>query len=349
MNILQAAELVLEEAQEPLHYRDIMQCILARQLWTTQGETPDQTLNAKLSLDIKDHGAASLFQRTAPGYYALRRWGLPEVSPSSDGHNGSQDTTQEAVIVCTGIPMVPLSFTDATMYILENYAQGQPMHYRDITRKALELGLIKTSGLTPEATLYAQVLTEIGRWAKRGEEPRFVKEGKGFIGLTSWTPVGLPSQIEQHNQEVRQQLHTRLSRMSPREFEALVGELLVALGFDEVVVTSYSHDGGIDVQGTLAIGDVIRLHMAVQVKRWKHNVHAPTVQQLRGTLRSPHQGLIITTSDFSSGARKEAECDGKVPIALMNGDQLVALLVEHDIGVRRTSYDLIELGEDQDE
>ena len=29
----------------------------------------------------------------------------------------------------------------------------------------------------------------------------------------------------------------------------------------------------------------------------------------------------------------------------MNGEQLVRLLVENDIGVHRTSYDLIELGE----
>lgn len=34
---------------------------------------------------------------------------------------------------------------------------------------------------------------------------------------------------------------------------------------------------------------------------------------------------------------------------LMNGEQLVALLVEHEIGVRRESYELIELGEAEEE
>jgi restriction system protein len=42
------------------------------------------------------------------------------------------------------------------------------MHYRDITRKALGLHLITTGGLTPEATMYAAVLTEIQRQIKRG-------------------------------------------------------------------------------------------------------------------------------------------------------------------------------------
>jgi restriction endonuclease Mrr len=43
--------------------------------------------------------------------------------------------------------------------------------------------------------------------------------------------------------------------------------------------------------------------------------------------------------------RAEAERPNAVPVALMNGEQLVRLLVENDIGVHRTSYDLIELGE----
>ena len=62
-----------------------------------------------------------------------------------------------------------------------------------------------------------------------------------------------------------------------------------------------------------------------------------------GSLGTHDQGLIITTSDFSSGARIEAERVNDVPFALMDGEQLVRLLVEHKIGVRRVPYDLIEL------
>jgi restriction system protein len=100
----------------------------------------------------------------------------------------------------------------------------------------------------------------------------------------------------------------------------------------------------------LVVGDVIRTHMAVQVKRWKGNVQAPTVQQVRGSLGSHDQGLIITTSDFSAGAREEAALLNKTPIALMNGTQLVTLLVEHGIGVRRTAHELIDvIDQEEDE
>ena len=60
-------------------------------------------------------------------------------------------------------------------------------------------------------------------------------------------------------------------------------------------------------QGVPVVGEVIRTKMAVQVKKWgKQNVQAPHVQQVRGSLVAHEQGLIITTSDFSKGAREEA-------------------------------------------
>lgn len=138
-------------------------------------------------------------------------------------------------------------------------------------------------------------------------------------------------------------LHARLMALDPSAFEGLIGELLVALGFVDVGVTARSGDGGIDVRGTLVVGGVIQVHMAVQVKRWTRNVQALIVQQVRGSLGTHDQGLIITTSDFSSGAQKEARRANAVPVGLMNGAQLVTLLVEHEIGVQRQAYSLIEL------
>ena len=93
------------------------------------------------------------------------------------------------------------------------------------------------------------------------------------------------------------------------------------------------------------MGDVVRIKMAVQVKKWKrkNNIQAPVVQQVRGSLGAHEQGLIITTSDFSTGAVEEAAQADKTPIALMNGEQLVMLLMEHGIGVHRSTPDLFEI------
>ncbi len=172
-----------------------------------------------------------------------------------------------------------------------------------------------------------------------------MQHGRGLVGLGAWLPVGIATRIEDHNAEVRRSLLERAREASPAAFEELVGELLAAMGFADVAVTSIGGDGGIDVRGTLVVGEAVRIRMAVQAKRWKNNVPAPVVQQVRGSLGAHDQGLIITTSDFSSGARTEATRADAAPVALMNGEQLAALLAEHEIGVRRERYDLFSLDE----
>lgn len=47
------------------------------------------------------------------------------------------------------------------------------------------------------------------------------------------------------------------------------------------------------------------------------------MQQVRGSLGAHDQRLIITTSDFSKGARTETAQATKTPLALMNGEELV--------------------------
>ncbi len=345
MNVLQATQSVLQEAKKPLHYREITQRMIDRGLWQTDGKTPDATVSSAITGNIKKNGIHALFQRIDDGVYALREWGLSEP----DAPNGSTHTEDSTFHPALDIPTPKsLSFTDAAEQVLRQFSDNKPMHYREITRKALELDLIKTKGLTPEATLYSQILSEIRRQVRRGSTPRFIMQKGGLVSLSSWQPIeadGLVPQIEHHNEQARKKFHERLLSMHPRAFVELIGQLLVAIGIEDVIVTDFSGDGGIDVRGTLVVGDAIRINMAVQVKRWKGNVQAPTVREVRGGLGTHDQGLIITTSDFSPGAVEEARLPNKVPVALMNGDQLVTLLVEYNIGVRRTAYQLIELGE----
>lgn len=333
MSALSAAYQVLMEAGEPLHYREITKRAFEKGLWSTKGKTPAATINAQLAVDIIKHGVSSKFARVGKGIFTLKA-------------KQSGTRTQS-----TAMPPKPekMSFTDAAEKVLEDIGKKKPMHYRDITEKALELGLISTIGQTPAATMYAQILTEIARSAKAGRQGRFTKHGKGFVGLGRWLGKGLAFQIEQHNREIRKKLLASIRKMDAKQFEDLAGLLLTALGFNEVEVVGRSGDGGVDVRGTLVVGNAIRTRMAVQVKRWKKNVQAPVVQQVRGSLGTHEHGLIITTSDFSAGARKEAGRSDAVPVALMKGEEIVDLLMQNDIGINRSSHDIIELATEEEE
>jgi restriction system protein len=341
MTALEAALKVLQDAGTPLHYRDITKRVLSAGLWSTDGKTPEATINAQLSVAVKKKGTASAFRRAGRGVFASNTERTDPAPRVSDIVR-----TEEPGLYTRG-PATgkTLSFTEAAERILDAVG-GKPMHYRDITRHALEHRMLDTSGKTPEATMYAQILTECKRRQGRGEQPRFMMLGKGMISLAKWQAKGLVYQVEEANRKARKELLKAVKEMPPGDFEDLIGmRLLAAIGFDEVEVTSRQKDGGIDVRGTLVVGGVIRIRLAVQVKRWKHNVQSPVIQQVRGSLGTHEQGLVITTSDFSKGAREEAKRPDATPVGLMNGEQLVALLVENEIGVRRMPLQLIQLGE----
>lgn len=339
MDVKTAAIQVLKQARTALHARAITERMRAAGLWQSEGKTPDATVSALLYTDIKNKGDKSAFVKVGPQIFALR-----DVVETP---NGARSVVGEEATKPT-LATAGLSFTDCAQKVLEEFGGKKPMHYKEITEQALQNGWLVTGGKTPEATMYAQVITEIKRQQKRGESTRFVQHGRGYVGLSQWMGRGLAFQIEQHNHQVRKSLRELLLALKPSEFEELISQLLVEMGFEMVEVTKLSGDGGIDVRGTLVVGDVVRIKMAVQVKKWKlkNNIQAPVVQQVRGSLGVHEQGLIITTSDFSPGAVKEAGQTNKTPIALMNGDQLVMLLMGYGIGVHRSTPDLFEIDRD---
>ena len=236
------------------------------------------------------------------------------------------------------------SFLQCAEKVLREFGAKRPMHYRDITAKALEKGWLETQGEHPEMTMNAQIGSDIRRRQLSRKGQMFVQHGRGYIGLREWMAKGLRFEAEQHNKRVCAELLKSLQRMKPEEFEVLVGRLLEAMDFIDTEVTKASGDGGIDVRGTWRIADGIQIKMAIQAKRWKKNVLAPVVQAVRGSLSSSERGMIITTSDFSSGARREADDPAKAStISLVNGEQLVNLLVKYEIGITRDQIEVLEL------
>jgi restriction system protein len=234
---------------------------------------------------------------------------------------------------------IQMTYLDAAYQVL--HSAGQPLHYAEITRQALEQGLIAPAGLTPDATMGSRLYTDT-----QEEGSRFVRAGKGAFDLAKPKRGGIEEQVRVINQHTRERLGQLLHSMPAKRFESLIMELLLAIGFDEstLQVTTYQGDGGIDVVGVYRAAGLTEINVAVQAKRWKGNVQSPTVTQLRGSLQVHQQGIIITTSDFSSGARKEAVAANKTHITLINGEQLIDMLVRGRVGVieRKLTVDALD-------
>jgi virulence-associated protein VapD len=224
-----------------------------------------------------------------------------------------------------------MQFKDAAYKILK--ITGMPLHYNEITDHAIQAGLLETSGETPHATmgalLYTDTLNANSRF-RRGDQ-------KGTFALKATAPTGIDQQIEAIQNRVRQDLRTHLLSMPPQKFEELIRSLLEEMGFEKTETTQYVNDKGVDVRGILRTNQLTAMRVVIQAKRWTNNIGSVPVRNLRGSLRmvDGEQGIIITPSDFTPEARAEAQAEGKMPITLINGAQLIDLLFQYKIGVKQ--------------
>jgi restriction system protein len=235
-----------------------------------------------------------------------------------------------------------MRFKDAAYQILQQ--NDQPLHYNEITDRALAAGLLDTTGKTPHASmgalLYTDTLNPDSRF-RRGDQ-------KGTFALKVALPPGIQQQIKGIRVQVRQDLQKRLLKMHPQKFEELIRSLLEEMGFQETATTPYCNDKGVDVRGILHVDQLSTVKIAIQAKRWTANVGSNTVRNLRGSLRvaDAEQGVVITPSDFMPDARTEAQAAGKTPISLINGEQLVDLLIRYRVGVKEEQYTVPVLDEE---
>jgi restriction system protein len=132
-------------------------------------------------------------------------------------------------------------------------------------------------------------------------------------------------------------LLARMKTCPPHFFERLVIDLLLAMGYggslqDAGKAVGKSGDGGID--GIIKEDRLGLDAIYIQAKRWENVVGRPEVQKFAGALQGQRarKGIFITTSSFTKEAEAfAASIDSK--IVLLGGEELAALMIDHDIGV----------------
>lgn len=150
---------------------------------------------------------------------------------------------------------------------------------------------------------------------------------------------------------LEEELLLKIRENSPEFFEKLVIKLLLAMGYggtEEDILQHHgkSGDGGIDgiiKQDALGLDKVY-----IQAKRWdrENSVPSPEIQKFIGALhmQNANRGVFITTSDFSNGAEK---CVTNSNIILINGKQLVKLMIKYNVGVQiKDTLEIKKIDED---
>jgi restriction system protein len=132
-------------------------------------------------------------------------------------------------------------------------------------------------------------------------------------------------------------LLNRVKSSSSQFFERLVVDLLVRVGYGGSIkeagkAIGKSGDEGID---GIIKEDVLGLDLIyIQAKRWDGFVGRPEIQKFAGALQGQRakKGIFITTGSFSKEAQEFiSKIDTK--IVLIDGKELVELMIDHNVGV----------------
>jgi restriction system protein len=159
--------------------------------------------------------------------------------------------------------------------------------------------------------------------------------GNDILDKTPEEIIGIQSEIIK--QSLVTDLLSHITQLEPDQFEQLVVDLLLAMGYGGTVedagsAIGQSSDGGID---GMIKEDVLGLDtIYLQEKRWKNTVPIKEIRDFAGALLSKrsNKGVFITTSNFPLSAHEfVATIDRK--IILIDGKRLAELMIQFNLGV----------------
>ncbi|MGA2761853.1 MAG: restriction endonuclease [Spirochaetia bacterium] len=254
------------------------------------------------------------------------------------------------------IPKSHMSFTDAAERVLED--EGKALKYTEIASKAIQRRYLQTESKTPWISMHVLLRSEIKRRETRGEPQRFIFLGQGIFGL-----VGLltgtsgkktrsaTDQVRDSRGEATQELYKRLTTGNHGDnFEAMVADILIAMGYQNVEVIGGKDDQGVDILCEKRDG-IMLTRVAVQCKcrSVKNEVGPKDVSTLRDNLSSYQcqQGILVTTSRLNDTAKAKAKEPGKEPIHFIEHDEILDLFAEYGVGIRMENLKFFQLDESQ--
>ena len=223
-----------------------------------------------------------------------------------------------------------------TDYINRHSSFASPSTFRDTLRRRLN-NLLDRGLLNRKSTMYSVTDAGLAYLHRVG-----TKEALGGDEQQE-----LWSLAKKQEASVRESMRELLLDMDAFAFEHLVKRLLEEMDYQDVEVTSRSNDGGVDVIAQIELG-ITSVREVVQAKRHKRTIQRKDLDALRGSLYrfNAVRGTIIATSRFSKGTEEVAFAGGAAPITLIDGDKLIDLLIEHGIGVRKRTLEVLTVDPD---
>jgi restriction system protein len=192
----------------------------------------------------------------------------------------------------------------------------------------------------PAAELLDKANEGYKRWAaQRGDKP----PAKKAVEEEDPEKIERQAAYDQALGQAAAEIEEHISRMGWYDFQTLVGELLVAMGYHVPFIAPLGPDGGVDVVAYKDPLGTTAPRIRVQVKHRGQKVSGNEVRELQGVLkREGDIGLIVSSGGFTAEAEHEIRSSNK-HIEAMDLNRLIKLWQEHYEKVREAGKKLLPL------
>src|SRR5512135_3892316 len=99
MTFTEAAAEVLRLAGKPLHYKEITELAIEKNLLSHVGKSPEVTMGARLAALLKKEDKTNPIVRVKPGVFALREWKKGGAVVVEESDDSSDDVAVNALEV----------------------------------------------------------------------------------------------------------------------------------------------------------------------------------------------------------------------------------------------------------
>lgn len=238
------------------------------------------------------------------------------------------------------------NLTDEQLEVLHDPEKGSQTEVE--YRLAWTRTYLKKYGILENSSRGVWALTPKGLQIER-VNPKTVKSYVRDLAQKTKEPTLNDEQEPRQASELtwQEQLLETILKMTPDAFERLTQRILRESGFIQVEITGRTNDGGIDGKGIMRLGGLLSFHVIFQCKRYQGSVGSDKVRDFRGAMVGrADKGLLITTGNFTREAIREATRDGAPAIDLIDGDKLLELLKNLEIGIKTETVEQVRIDHD---
>ncbi len=242
-----------------------------------------------------------------------------------------------------------------TPYEKETYAKSGYVRWRAIVHfysiGCVKAGYIQKSGgrwfLTEEgAEALKQPAEEFARSVGQKYRAAMMSrpgDESGEVEEEETEKIVRQTAYEQAVEQARAEIEDHINNLGPYDFQKLVAELLMAMGYHVPFVAPPGRDGGIDIVAYRDPLGVSTPRIRVQVKHRDNKFTVREIRELEALLRKEGDiGLVVSSGGFTAEVRREIRASTK-HIEAIDLDRLVTLWQQYYESVRESGKALLPL------